>query len=67
MTRSVALRLLAFFGLFTMLFALVSIGSHVPLAEALFLISGSLCAVLLLLGLMPQAHASIPARVRRHR
>lgn len=67
MTRSVAMRALAFFMIIAAFVASVGIASYVPLAEVLFLISASLCAVLLLFGLAMPARAAVPVRVRRRR
>jgi hypothetical protein len=63
MTRSVAFRASAIFVLFAMLFASVGVASHVPIAEILFLISGSLCAVMFLFAMA--APAPVAVRVRR--
>jgi hypothetical protein len=49
------------------IFASLGIASSVPVAEALSLISGSLCAILFFFGMNTPAHAPIPVRVRRRR
>ena len=67
MTRSVALRAFALFTVCAALFAVTGIASHVPAAEILFLISGSLCGVMLCFALATPAPALIPVRVRRKR
>ena len=69
MTRSVALRASIIFILFEAVFAGIGLASHVPVAEALFLIAGSLCAVMLFLVAATPVHepALVPVRVRRSR
>jgi len=69
MTRSVALRASALFILLSALFAAIGVGSHTVVAEALFLVSGSLCALMLFFALATRTHAPapIPVRVRRRR
>lgn len=67
MTRPVALRASALFILFAVVFAAIGTNVHLPIAEALFLISGSLCAVMLFFALGTPAHAPVPVRVRRQR
>jgi hypothetical protein len=51
--------------MFAALFASVGIVSHVPVAEALFLISASLCGLMLLFVVAMPAPAPVPVRVRR--
>jgi hypothetical protein len=65
MTRTIALRASALFVVLTILFAAVGIGSHAVIAEALFLISGSLCALMLFFAVATPDHAAVPVRVRR--
>lgn len=69
MTRTVALRTSFFFVTLTVLFGMVGIGSHAPIAEALFLIGGSLCALMVLFAFAAPRQAAVPVRVRptRHR
>ena len=67
MTRTIALRASALFVILTILFGAVGIGSHAVLAEAVFLISRSLCALMLFFALATPEHAAIPVRVRRVR
>ena len=67
MTRPVALRASALFVLFAVVFAAIGTNVHLPVAEALFLISGSLCAVMLFFALATSAQAPVPVRVRRRR
>ena len=67
MTRSVALRAFLLFTVCAALFAVTGIASEAPAAEVLFLISGSLCGVLLCFALATPAHALVPVRVRRKR
>jgi hypothetical protein len=66
MTRSAALRASTIFVLLALFFGAVGINTSAPVAEALFLIAGSLCAVLILFAFAPVAHAPVPARARRH-
>ena len=67
MTRSVALRAFLFFTARAAVFAVTGIASQVPVAEVLFLISGSLCGLMLCFALAAPAHAPVPVRVRRRR
>jgi hypothetical protein len=67
MTRSVAMRALAFFMTIAALAASIVIATYVPMTEVLFLISASLCAVFLVFGLAMPAQAPVPVRVRRRR
>jgi hypothetical protein len=48
--------------------ASIGMATYVPVAEVLFLISASLCAIFLLFGLaMPPKQALVPVRVRSRR
>jgi hypothetical protein len=67
MTRSVAFRAFLLFTVCAALFAVTGIASGAPAAEVLFLISGSLCGILLFFALATPAHALVPVRVRRKR
>ena len=67
MTRSVALRASVLFIFFAAAFAFVGLASHVELAEALFLISTSVCIPLLLFAAAVPVRAPVPARIRRIR
>jgi hypothetical protein len=67
MTRTVAFRASALFIALTILFGAVGLGSHAAAAEALFLISASLCAVMLLFAVAAPTPTAIPVRVRRDR
>ena len=67
MTRSVAFRAFLFFTACAALFGVTGVLSQVPVAEVLFLISGSLCAMMLVLALAAPAYAPVPVRVRRKR
>jgi hypothetical protein len=67
MTRTVAFRASALFIALTILFGAVGLGSHAVVAEALFLISGSLCALMLFFAFATPAPTAIPVRVRRDR
>ena len=66
MTRTIALRASALFVALTILFAAVGLGSHAAIAEAMFLISASLCVLMLFFAAATPDHAAVPARVRRH-
>jgi phosphotransferase system glucose/maltose/N-acetylglucosamine-specific IIC component len=65
MTRTIALRASALFVVLTILFGAVGLGSQAVVAEAVFLISGSLFALMLLFALATPDHAGVPVRVRR--
>jgi hypothetical protein len=68
MTRPAALRASALFIALTIVFGAFGLGSHAAVAEALFLISGSLCALMLVFALATTpTPAAIPLRVRRDR
>jgi hypothetical protein len=67
MTRPAALRASALFIALTIVFGALGLSSHAAAAEALFLISGSLCALMLFFALATPAPAAIPMRVRRER
>ncbi len=67
MTRSVALRASVLFTLFAVVFAGIGLASHVPVAEALFLIAGSLCAIMLFFAAATPVHEPVPVRGRRTR
>jgi hypothetical protein len=67
MSRRVAMRAGAIFLFFAAAFALIGMTSGEAVAEALFLVSGSVCALMLFFGLTAPAPAPIPVRVRaRH-
>jgi hypothetical protein len=67
MTRTVAFRASALFIALTILFGAVGLGSHAAAAEAFFLISASLCAVMLVFAVVSPAPAAVPVRIRRDR
>ncbi len=67
MTRFVALRVFMTFMTLALLSAAIGLSSHVPLAEALFLVSAALGSVMLIFGLATPVHAPVPVRVSRHR
>ena len=68
MTRSVAMRAVAFFMTIAVLVASIGMATYVPIAEVLFAISASLCAIFLLFGLtMPPKQSLVPVRVRSRR
>jgi hypothetical protein len=65
MTRTAALRAGSLFIVLTVVFGAVGLGSHAVVAEAMFLISGSLVALMLFFAFAMPDHAAVPARVRR--
>src|SRR4051794_29812464 len=69
MTRSVALRAFCIFTVVTLLAAITGLASQVEIAEVLFLIGGSLSAVMLAFALATPAptRSLVPVRVRRRR
>jgi len=67
MTRSVALRAFCIFAVVTTLAALTGLASQVEIAEVLFLIGGSLSAVMLFFAWTTPSHSLIPVRFRRRR
>ncbi|MFC1456177.1 hypothetical protein ACETIH_05470 [Microvirga arabica] len=67
MNRSVALRALFIFAVVTAFAAITGMASQVEIAEVLFLIGGSLSAVMLLFVLMTPAQSPVPVRVRPRR
>jgi hypothetical protein len=67
MTRSVALRAFCIFAVVTALAAITGAASQVEIAEILFLIGGSLSAVMLFFALTTPTQSLVPVRVRRRR
>ncbi len=67
MTRTVASRASVLFIALTIVFAAIGLGTHAAAAEPLFLISASLCALMLFFALATPAPAAVPVRVRRNR
>ena len=67
MNRSVALRAFFIFAVVTAFAAITGIASQVEIAEVLFLIGGSLSALMLLFAFMTPSHSLVPVRVRRRR
>jgi hypothetical protein len=67
MNRSVALRAFFMFAVLTTLAAVTGLASHVTIAEVLFLICGSLSAMMLFLALTVPTQAPVPVRIRRRR
>ena len=64
MTRTAALRASALFIVLTIVFGAIGLGSHAAAAQAMFLISGSLCALMLFFAFATPNHAAVPVRVR---
>lgn len=67
MNRSVALRAFFIFAVATAFAAITGMASQVEIAEVLFLIGGSLSAVMLLFVLMTPSESPVPVRVRHRR
>ncbi len=67
MDRSIALRAFCIFTIVTTLAAIMGLASQVEIAEVLFLIGGSLSAVMLLFALTTPAQSPVPVRARRKR
>jgi hypothetical protein len=67
MNRPVALRALFIFAVVTAFAAITGIASQVEIAEVLFLIGGSLSAVMMFFVLMTPSQSPVPVRVRRRR
>src|SRR4051794_29051812 len=65
MTRTAAFRASAIFVLLGLLFGAAGASSQAAAGAALFLITASVCAVMLLFALATPAHAPVPVRVRR--
>jgi hypothetical protein len=67
MNGPVALRAFSMFAVLTVLAAVTGLASHVEAAEVLFLICGSLSAMMLFFALTAPTQAPVPVRVRRRR
>jgi hypothetical protein len=67
MTRLVALRSGAFFTLLALIFGALGATSHAQVAEALFAIAGSLCALMLVFAYAAPDPVAVPVRARRPR
>ena len=67
MSRPVAMRAGAIFLFFAAAFAFIGMASGEAIAEALFLVSGSVCAVMVFFGLTAPTPALVPVRVRARR
>ncbi|MPR11967.1 hypothetical protein [Microvirga tunisiensis] len=67
MTRSIALRAFCIFAVVTALAAITGAASQVEIAEILFLIGGSLSAVMLFFALTAPTRNLVPVRIRRRR
>jgi hypothetical protein len=65
MNRSAALRAFLIFTVVTAFAAITGVASQVEIAEVLFLIGGSLAAVMLLFAAMAPSPSPVPVRVRR--
>jgi len=67
MTRSVALRAFWIFAVLTTLSAITGAASQAEIAEVLFMIGGSLAAVMLFFAFSVPEQRLVPVRVRRRR
>jgi len=67
MNRPVALRAFFIFTILTAFAAITGLASQVQIAEVLFLIGGSLSALMLFFAVSSSAPAPVPVRVRRRR
>ncbi|UVF18344.1 hypothetical protein HPT29_017740 [Microvirga terrae] len=67
MTRSVALRAFCIFAVVTVLAAMTGAASQVEIAEVLFVLGGSLSAVMLFFAWATPQQSLVPVRVRRRR
>jgi hypothetical protein len=69
MNKAIALRAFSIFTILTAFAAVTGLASQVEIAEVLFLIGGSLSALMLFFALSAssQAPALVPVRVRRRR
>ncbi|MBF9195331.1 hypothetical protein [Microvirga terrestris] len=67
MNRSVALRALLIFAVVAVFSAITGVASQVEIAEVLFLIGGSLSAVMLFFARMTPSQSPVPVRVRHRR
>ena len=67
MNRQAALRAFILFAALAVLAAVTGFASHVAIAEVLFLICGSLSAMMLFFALTVPAQSLVPVRVRRRR
>ncbi|MCB5176399.1 hypothetical protein [Microvirga lenta] len=67
MNRPVALRAFFIFTIIAAFAAMTGLASNVEIAEVLFLIGGSLSALMLFFAMSASAPAPVPVRVRRRR
>jgi len=67
MTRLVALRAGVCFTLLALVFGALGVASHAQVAGALFMIAGSLCALMLTFASLAPAPPAVPVRARRRR
>jgi hypothetical protein len=66
MTRTIALRSSALFVLSALVFGLIALGgSHAWVAQAVFLVTGAICAVMLIFALAAPVPRPVPVRIRR--
>lgn len=64
MTRTVALRAGTIFVLLAVILGSIGASTYSPLAEAMFTIAASLCALMLLFAVAAPVRAPVPVRVR---
>jgi hypothetical protein len=67
MTHTAAVRASILFVILAIVFGAVGLASHADAAEALFTISASVFAIMLLFALATPAHRAMPARIRKSR
>ena len=67
MTRLVALCAGVCFTLLALVFGALGVASHAQVAGALFVIAGSLCALMLAYASLAPEHVAVPVRARRRR
>jgi hypothetical protein len=65
MTRTAAFRASILFVVLALVFGVIEAGSQAAVAQALFLISVSLCGLMVLFAAATPAHSFLPVRVRR--
>jgi hypothetical protein len=67
MTHAAAVRASILFVFMMIIFGALGLGTHAPIAHALFVISGSAFALMMLFAVLTPAHRVVPVRARRAR